>query len=175
MRSKYIFIDIDGPLAWGTWNEGKVVIHENEHNEFTIPYPWNQEDATALLKILEQTNAKLVLSSDWREHYSFRQMRYIFDHYGIHWSLVDITTHQPLWNKLSGGSADHIRALQILKWVKDNKVSNWIAIDDLDLGSCFKFMKPRVPKWRHVQVDGDHGDGGRLRDKIEECVEKLNR
>jgi hypothetical protein len=26
-----------------------------------------------------------------------------------------------------------------------------------------------------VQVDGDHGVGGRLRDKIEECINKLNR
>jgi hypothetical protein len=29
--------------------------------------------------------------------------------------------------------------------------------------------------WRHVAVDGDHGNGGRLRDKIEECINKLNR
>jgi hypothetical protein len=29
--------------------------------------------------------------------------------------------------------------------------------------------------WRHVQVDGDNGYGGRLRDKIDECVEKLNK
>jgi hypothetical protein len=29
--------------------------------------------------------------------------------------------------------------------------------------------------WRHVAVDGDYGAGGRLRDKIDECIEKLNR
>jgi hypothetical protein len=29
--------------------------------------------------------------------------------------------------------------------------------------------------WRHVQVDGDHGVGGRLRDKVEECIKKLER
>jgi len=32
-----------------------------------------------------------------------------------------------------------------------------------------------VPQWRHVQVDGDFGVGGRLRDKIDECINKLNR
>jgi len=26
-----------------------------------------------------------------------------------------------------------------------------------------------------VQVDGDHGFGGRLRDKVDECITKLNR
>jgi hypothetical protein len=28
---------------------------------------------------------------------------------------------------------------------------------------------------RHVQVDGDWGWGGKLRDKVDECIEKLNR
>jgi hypothetical protein len=29
--------------------------------------------------------------------------------------------------------------------------------------------------WRHVQVDGDFGRGGRLRDKVDECIKKLNK
>ena len=28
MPGKVIFIDVDGPLAWGSWNEGKVKIME---------------------------------------------------------------------------------------------------------------------------------------------------
>jgi hypothetical protein len=36
-------------------------------------------------------------------------------------------------------------------------------------------MVSRIPMWRHVAVDGDHGYGGRLRDKVDECIEKLNR
>jgi hypothetical protein len=62
-----------------------------------------------------------------------------------------------------------------VKWAKDNKITNWIAIDDLNLSEQFKWMVSRIPMWRHVQVDGDHGVGGRLRDKIEECINKLNR
>jgi hypothetical protein len=76
---------------------------------------------------------------------------------------------------MSRTSLEHERALQVAKWVKDNKISNWIAIDDLKLSDPFKWMKPRIPMWRHVQVDGDHGYGGRLRDKVDECIEKLNR
>ena len=67
------------------------------------------------------------------------------------------------------------RALQIAQWVKINKVSNWIAIDDMNLAQEFKYLKPKLPMWRHVQVDGDWGKGGRLRDKIEECIKKLER
>ena len=180
MRKKIIFIDIDGPLAWATWDNGKVKINENTTGEFTIPYPWVKEDCEALQEICDKTNAELVLSSDWKLHFTLRQMSDVFIEYGIYAKLIDITTHMDsrqmrLWNKMSPPSLDFERANQILKWVKDNKISNWIAIDDLNLANQFKFMKPRQPMWRHVQVDGDFGFGGRLRDKVEECVKKLNK
>jgi len=76
---------------------------------------------------------------------------------------------------MSRTSLEHERALQIAKWAKDNKISNWISIDDMRLDQQYKWLKPKLPMWRHVQVDGDHGVGGRLRDKIEECINKLNR
>jgi hypothetical protein len=174
MRRKIIFIDVDGPLAWATWNDGKVTINGGVE-DFQIPYSWVKEDCEALQKICNETNAELVLSSDWKKHFTFNQMKRIFWHYGITARLIDITTHQDLWNKMSRPSLEHERALEIVKWAKDNKISNWIAIDDLDLYHTFKWLTPKTPMWRHVQVDGDHGVGGRLRDKIEECINKLNR
>ena len=174
MRRKIIFIDVDGPLAWGTWNEGKVTI-TNGVEDFLIPYPWVKEDCAALQKICEETNAELVISSDWKKHFTFNQLKRIFWHYGITTRLVDITTHQDLWNKMSRSSLEHERALEVAKWARDNKITNWIAIDDLDLYHAFKWLTPRVSMWRHVSVDGDHGYGGRLRDKVDECIEKLNR
>jgi hypothetical protein len=86
-----------------------------------------------------------------------------------------MTCQFSLWNKMSRASLEHERALQVVKWAKDNKITNWIAIDDLNLSEQFKWMVSRIPMWRHVSVDGDHGFGGRLRDKIEECINKLNR
>jgi hypothetical protein len=175
MRKKIIFIDVDGPLAWGTWGDGRQTFNKGTMNEFTIPYPWVREDCEALQKICDATNAKLVISSDWKIHFGMKQLEIIFFEHGIHTPIIDITTHQDLWNKLSRPGLDWERAAQIVKWVKDNKISNWIAIDDLNLANEFKWMKPRVPMWRHIQVDGDFGHGGRLRDKVDECIEKLNR
>ena len=175
MRRKIIFIDVDGPLAWATWDDGWVTINEDSTKEFGIPYAWVKEDCEALQKICNETNAELVVSSDWKMHFSFLQLKQIFLHYGITARVLDITTHQNLWNKMSRTSLEHERALQIAKWAKDNKISNWIAIDDLKLSDPFKWMKPRIPMWRHVAVDGDWGTGGRLRDKVEECITKLNR
>ena len=174
MRKKIIFIDVDGPLAWATWYDGKVTI-TGRQEDFTIPYAWVKEDCEALQKICDETNAELVVSSDWKKHFTFNQLKSIFRHYGITARLIDITTHQYLWNKMSRPSIQHERALEVAKWAKDNKITNWIAIDDLDLYHEFKWLTPKVSMWRHVQVDGDHGVGGRLRDKIEECINKLNR
>ena len=174
MRRKIIFIDVDGPLAWGTWGDGRVQMH-NDGMEYNIPYPWVHEDCDALQKITDETNASLVVSSDWRKHFGFLQLRRIFQYYGIYAPIVDITTHQDLWNRMSRPSAEWERASEIVKWAKDNKVSNWISIDDMKLDHQYKWMKPRIPMWRHVQVDGDWGVGGRLRDKVDECIEKLNR
>jgi hypothetical protein len=103
-------------------------------------------------------------------------MRRIFSYYGVdEYRLIDITTHQDLWMKMSRPAVEWERAAEILKWVKDNKITNWISIDDMKLDQQYKWMSPRVPMWRHVQVDGDFGEGGRLRDKIEECINKLNK
>jgi hypothetical protein len=113
-------------------------------------------------------------------HFTLKQMSDIFIEYGVYAKLIDITTHMDsrrmgIWNKMSSPSLEFERAHQIVKWVKDNKISNWIAIDDMKLSAEFKWMTPRQPMWRHVQVDGDFGYGGRLRDKIDECIKKLNR
>jgi hypothetical protein len=172
MRRKIIFIDIDGPLAWGTWGDGRINIDEGS-KIFTIPYPWVEEDCQALQKICDETNAELVVSSDWKKHFNIIQLRNIFQHYGVYTPIIDITTHQKLWNKLSRPSIEWERAAEITKWVKDNKISNWISIDDMQLNKQYKWMK--TPQWRHVQVDGDFGYGGRLRDKVDECITKLNR
>ena len=174
MRRKIIFIDVDGPLAWGTWGDGRVTLNEASKT-FTIPYPWVEEDCQALQKICDETNASLVVSSDWRKHFSIIQLKRIFQYYGVITPIVDITTHQYLWNKMSRPSIEWERAAEITKWVKDNKITNWISIDDMKLDEQYKWMKPRVPMWRHVQVDGDWGNGGRLRDKIDECIKKLER
>lgn len=174
MRRKIIFIDVDGPLAWGTWGDGRVTI-DLTNKSFTIPYPWVLEDCRSLQKICDETNASLVISSDWKKHFSFIQLKSIFEHYEITAPIVDITTHQNLWNKMSRPSIEWVRAAEITKWVKDNKISHWISIDDMKLDEQYKWMKPRIPMWRHVQVNGDFGQGGRLREKIDECISKLER
>jgi hypothetical protein len=167
---KIIFLDIDGPLAWGTWLDGRI----NFNDDLSIPYPWVKEDCDALTSILEQTGAEIVISSDWKYHYTLPQMREIMDYYEIPSNtLIDHTTKTATKVKMSS-SLEMDRANEIIQWLKENNVKkNWVTIDDLNLGSGFKYFK--YPKYRHVQVDGDHGYGGRLRDKVEMIIKILNK
>ena len=171
---RVIFIDIDGPLAWGTWMQGQVEIEtfRNSNEIVKIPYPWVKEDCDALAQIVERTHADLVVSSDWKQFYTLRDLRVIFRHYGIHADVIDTTSHYNPMRKMSS-PPEWDRACQISAWVKAHKPERWIAIDDMPLAYYFKQL--RIPQWRHVQVDGDFGKGGQLRHKVEECVTKLNR
>ena len=173
MRGKVIFIDVDGPLSWGSWGDGKVKIMKGSAAEFEIPYAWDKADCEALAEIIKQTNARLVVSSDWRKHYTLNQLAMIFEHYGIgRWNLLDTTTHFNPKKKMSS-SGDWDRACEIEVWIKAFKPTNWISIDDMQLNFGYKSLG--IAQWHHVQVDGDWGFGGKLRDKIDECVKKLNR
>jgi hypothetical protein len=171
---KVIFIDVDGPLAWDTIHRGKVSLNFGG-SLFKIPYPWVEEDCAALAKVVSETGAVMVLSSDWRKHYSFFQMRRVFDYYGIPGeSLVDFTTTLDLWRKMSRPSIEWYRAAEVAKWASDNKVDKWVAIDDLNLAGQFPHLDPAVDGWRHLKVDGHLGEGYRLRDLVGACVDRLS-
>jgi hypothetical protein len=173
MRTKIIFIDIDGPLAYDTFDKGKVEILKGTLSEFTIPYDWVQSDCDALLEIIKETGAKLVVSSDWRKYYGFIQLSMIFEHYGIgRWNLLDTTTNFNPKKKMSS-SLEWDRACEIHNWVKTNKPTNWISIDDLYLQNAYKSL--RIAQWHNVYVDGYTGDYASLPSKVDECISKLNR
>lgn len=172
---KAIFIDIDGPLAWGTWMDGEVEIDalRNREHSVKIPYPWVQEDCSALAEIVDRTGASLVVSSDWRKFYTLVDLKSVFQNYGIDpRSIVDATAqYNPVKN--TGSSQEWERAYEIKMWVRAFRPKHWIAIDDMKLSEHFNRL--RIARWRHVPVDGDFGQGGRLRDKVEECIKKLER
>jgi hypothetical protein len=146
---------------------------EGTKHEFTIPYAWDVADCEALSEIIKQTDARLVVSSDWKKHYGFIQLSMIFEHYGIgRWNLLDTTTHFNPKKKMSS-SLEWDRACEIETWVKQFKPTNWISIDDMQLNFGYKSLG--IAQFHHVQVDGDWGYGGKLRDKVGECITKLNR
>ncbi len=80
---KIIFLDIDGVLNSDNWLQSEA--------SKTGSYPENKFDPNAvrlLNKMVQQTNAKLVLTSTWRLQYSLKEMQILFQKVGIQGELI---------------------------------------------------------------------------------------
>lgn len=128
---KIIFLDIDGVLNSDSW------LHIKENRD--KPFPSNQFEPrliTLFNKLVQETQAKVVLISTWRLKYSLEEMRNFFQKVGIKCNLIDMTPD------LTSGNDYVVRGNEILKWCKDNvellevrhvlHYKNFVIIDDHD-------------------------------------------
>ncbi|GAI85936.1 unnamed protein product [marine sediment metagenome] len=89
------------------------------------------------VKILNEICAKvdpiLILSSDWKNDYSIADMNEFFEWCGITHKIGDYTSS--LWKVrfTSFQQLEECRAAEILLYVHEREVENYVAIDDLDL------------------------------------------
>jgi hypothetical protein len=127
MNRPHIFLDIDGVLA-----TVRQFYMKKRHEEYNC-YRFDPKCVKVFNDIIEKTDAIIVLSSDWRDHYSIKTMNNIFE-----WNAVNATVSKytpSLWGIefFRAEELEACRAAEILKFVKDNDVKKWVAIDDLDL------------------------------------------
>ncbi len=136
-----IFLDIDGVLATHKefmLNRTKFRSSDKRAAELGIPYPYNPDCVKIFNEILESTETQIVLSSDWKHHFSLHDMNEIFKHNGIIQSIVAFTDDDMvMFNNITLN-----RAHQIEKYIKDKQIENWIALDDL---------------WLHKYMDNSDG------------------
>lgn len=131
---KIIFIDIDGVLATAPCWSMKT---DNKWDA----YPFDKKAVKVLNKILEQTGAEMVLSSDWKYHYTMDQIKEIFLEFnGVIKAPFDTTPMLPT----SGADLEGGRIGEINLWLKENKeklnITNWVAIDDLKMFELENFV-----------------------------------
>ena len=185
IRRKIVFLDIDGVLQPLEAQERfKNIIRDDNRNacrpevyeylehHFNIDYrqyhPYDvaavyydwDKTAVALLKtVLEYSNAKIVLSSDWRlDRGGFDRMKAFFAMYGLDKYFIDMTS---TYNVIDETFKEQVesdfkeqnhknpdlsyRSVEILEWLNRNPdVKNWVAIDDLrlnGLGNHFVMTK----------------------------------
>lgn len=93
------------------------------------------ECMTALASCVQATNARIVLSSTWRETWPQRRaVEAQLEKYGL--SISDATPMLPL---VDGG-----RAMEIRRWISSSTECRWCAVDDQDL---------KLPLDNFVQTD----------------------
>lgn len=150
---KVLILDHDGvvclPEQWGgrqlklkKWNKlnpDNQVFYEYEDYKMDVEYRFDNFDEKSvkvLNRILKETDAEIVVSSDWKNMCTLEEMKDLYKKYGVIKSPIDYTI--PLDNddfklfRIPIGYEEE-RSLEIKKWLKQNKVDSWVAIDDLNM------------------------------------------
>jgi len=131
---KVIFLDIDGVLAtprqYGTVRT-KLYSRDGSAAELRVPYMWDERCVIALNRFIRTHNLQIVLSSDWRLHFSEEQINRIFIINGVAASPIGFTPR--LAKEESTESLESIRVREIQAWLQSTPVDAWCAVDDMDL------------------------------------------
>lgn len=104
---KIIFLDIDGVL--NVYCEGRDEFGCTFHKHFEDNLKW----------IIEETKAKIVISSTWRMS-GLSVMQEMWKHRGLAGEVIDVTPHIDICK----------RGEEIQFWLDNNEVSNYVIIDD---------------------------------------------
>lgn len=102
----YIFLDFDG------------VLHTHNGKRFSLV-----KNFESVMRCYPEV--KIVFSTSWREYSNLENMKKFLPE-SLHEQCVGLT---PLFKK----DIKHIRYEEIMHYVKENNIDNWLAIDDLSV------------------------------------------
>jgi hypothetical protein len=156
---KVIFLDHDGVICLATeWGSR----YKKQKAHFTDANPrqglaqngpvevrfdnFNQSAVAVLNSIIEQTNAEIVVSSDWTRWATVEEMGEYYEAKGIikkpiaftpdlnecTWYSEKVFVWSPKWD------LEQTRAVEIRQYLIDHpEVTHWVAIDDLNMGAPY--------------------------------------
>ena len=157
---KVIFLDNDGVIClannWGSrlkkqkkWGGMKLSMRGRE---IPLEYRFDNFDQKAvkvLNSILEETDAEIVVSSDWRLHANLEELGEYYESQGIIKKPIGVTEkfHFTDWrdegfvpdhDEFPWSRTDYLeqeRYFEIARWLgKNPSITHWVAIDDLHMG-----------------------------------------
>ena len=151
---KTIFLDNDGVIClsnnWGgrskKWAKYRSANPETSRyiDDAPVEVRFDDFDTKAikvLNEILEETDAEIVVSSDWRCHANLEELGEYFLSQGILKKPIGFTKllgqcNQPEnYEWLHKWDLEQSRSLEILQYLRDNpEITQWVAVDDLDMG-----------------------------------------
>lgn len=146
---KVIFLDNDGVIClsnnWGSrFKKSKSYSNPNPGGFVPVEFRFDNFDKKSvevLNKIVEDTNADIVVSSDWRYHATLDELGEYYLSQGIIKKPIGVTSFtkdiDPKWWSTFKNQAllEHERVIEIKHWLSLHpEVSHWVAVDDLNLG-----------------------------------------
>ena len=126
---RFLFLDIDGVLA----TSHQFHTNRKKWHETYDCYRFDEKCVKVFNKIIEEIDPIIILSSDWKDHYTIEQMNDILKWNDVKSTITDFTDSS--WGVIfkSVQQLEECRAYEILEYVKKHDIKEWVAIDDLDL------------------------------------------
>lgn len=145
---KILFLDHDGVLClsdnWGGRTKKKGY---DSNPETPLSIRMDNFDAKAvkvLNKILEATDAEIVVSSDWKLHGTLEQMQEMYKEYGVIKTPIAYTPNMKDYDPEAyalyhwKGWSEQQRIEEIQKYLNEHpEITHWVSVDDLHLGEKF--------------------------------------
>jgi hypothetical protein len=171
---KVIFLDNDGVIClsnnWGTRNKKRSKYRSDNPNssknfrEAPVEIRFDDFDKKSigiLNSILNETDAEIVVSSDWRRNATLEELGDYYEAQGIIKKPIGMTEIFHFTNWVNEGfvpdhgnfpwrreeDLDQHRYFEILRWLRDHsEVTHWVAIDDLNMGKTFTDYRGQVER-----------------------------
>jgi hypothetical protein len=144
-----LFLDLDDVIV----TEGQRKM-ENLHPKYQR-YAFDPICVKVLNRIITARNPVIILTSDWKEQLSLESINEMFDEYKVQNPVGDKTPN--LWKIMytSFQQLEECRAAEILIYTMKNKLTNWVAIDDLNLSPWIPNNFVRCPNsYEGLRQDG---------------------
>jgi hypothetical protein len=100
------------------------------------------------------------LSSDWKDHYTINQLNEIFEWNKVNAKISGVTDSSWGIQFRSMQQLEECRSFEINKYVNEHEITNWVAIDDLNL----KFWIP--DRFVHCTRENEGIKQSGVKDKI---------
>jgi len=127
----YLFIDLDDVMV--TTNQ-YFMNKKRWHPKYDC-YPFDKKCVKILNDVCEMFNPILILSSDWKYHYNLEQINEIFEWNKVKFKISDFTDNLMGSDYRSLQQIEKCRAFEILKYVEEHNIKNYVIIDDLNLSN----------------------------------------
>jgi hypothetical protein len=152
---KYIFLDHDGVMCmrreqgsrftkikrWNLENPDQAVVYVNKADHVPIQIrfdDFNKVDAVRVLnEILLESDADIVVSSDWRLLCTLEEMQEFYKQMGVIKVPIGMTELYSTEWESTGLTLQEQRSIEIERYIEKHKPDKWVALDDMDLSEKF--------------------------------------